>query len=61
MAGISMLRSTTDIDEVEADDSILLAYQFTPLGLRLGGAAALDLAVGLGYKGILTIGVGYEF
>jgi hypothetical protein len=61
MAGLSMLRSTTDIDEVETDDGFLLAYQVTPLGMRIGGAVALDLAVGLGYKGILTAGLGYEF
>lgn len=61
MAGLSMLSSTTDIDEVETDSNVLLAYQLTPLGVRLGGAAALDIAVGLGYKGILSVGLGYEF
>lgn len=61
MAGLCMLSSTTDIDEVETDSNLLLAYQFTPLGLRIGGAAALDLAVGLGYKGILSVGLDYEF
>ncbi|MBC8425922.1 hypothetical protein H8E07_17560 [bacterium] len=61
MAGLCLLRSTTDIDEVETDNHTLLAYQFTPLGMRIGGAAALDLAVGLGYKGILSVGFDYEF
>ncbi|MBU0741318.1 hypothetical protein KKG45_09175 [bacterium] len=61
MAGVSMLHTTTDIDELETGDTFLLAYQFTPLGMRLGGAAALDLALGLGYKGIVSIGLGYEF
>lgn len=61
MAGVSMLRSTTDINELETDDSVLFAYQFTPLGMRIGGSAALDLALGLGYKGLVSIGVGYEF
>jgi len=61
MGGVSILRSTTDIDELETDNAYLIAYQVTPLGLRIGGAAAVDLAVGLGYKGIVTLGVGYEF
>jgi len=61
MAGLSMLSSTTDIDELETDNNVLLAYQFTPLGMRLGGAVALDIAVGLGYKGILSVGLGYAF
>jgi len=61
MAGLSLLSSTSDIDGIETENHTLLAYQFTPLGMRIGGAAALDLSVGLGYKGILAVGFDYEF
>ncbi len=61
MGGVSLLRSTTNIDELETDNAYLFAFQVTPLGLRIGGATAVDLAVGLGYKGIVTLGLGYEF
>ncbi len=61
MAGFSMLHSTSDNDELETDGSFLLAFQVTPLGMRIGRTVAIDLALGLGYKGLLTFGVGYEF
>ena len=61
MGGVSMLQSKTDIDEVETDNEMLIAYQVTPLGMRLGGKAAVDIAVGLGYKGIVSLGVDYAF
>ncbi len=61
MGGVSMLQSQTDIDELETNSSVLIAYQITPLGLRLGDRFALDLSVGLGYKGIVGLGASYAF
>ncbi len=61
MGGVCMLRESSDIDEMETENATLLAWQVTPLGLRVGKGVALDLALGLGYKGLLSAGVDIAF
>ena len=61
MLGVTMLRSGTDIDEVETESAAMAAWQITPLGLRIGNGFVVDLALGVGHKGLVTAGAGVRF
>ena len=61
MVGACLLRSSTDIDEVETQNKAMVAWQVTPLGLRFGEKIALDVAAGFGYKGLFTVGLDVAF
>ena len=61
MLGATMLRTNADFDGVATDNTTLLAWQITPLGFRIGGDLALDVAAGVGHKGLFSFGAGMRF
>ena len=61
LAGGAVLRSSATIDEVEVENEFLPAHQLNALGVRAGGRNALDLSIGIGYKGLLTAGLVHRF
>jgi len=61
LGGGAILRSSTTIDELEVTSEFLPAYQLNALGIRLGGRTAADLSLGVGYKGLLNLGLVHRF
>jgi hypothetical protein len=49
------------IDELEVENEFLPAYQLNALGIRAGGRTALDRSPGIGYKGLLGLGLVHRF
>ncbi len=54
--------TSSDPSESDSDDSVhLFNLQITGLGVRAGNAFGGFAEVGLGYKGILNLGISYQF
>lgn len=43
------------------DNSVLFAYQISPIGIRIGRKIYFNVEAGFGYAGIAVFGVGYRF
>jgi hypothetical protein len=61
MLGVTLMDPSSDTEDLAADGEQGLAFQITPLGLRIGKDLALDLSLGFGYKGVVMASANYAF
>ena len=54
-------RSVTGQLQIVKRGVIKPTFQFTLLGMKLGKELYLLTEIGLGYKGVLILGIGYNF